>query len=49
MFLLDGVKLLYGIILVNRVPEVVVHKLPDFRGGNKGNFMSITVLIGSFK
>ena len=46
--LLGARKLSFCITVVNRVPEYVVHKLDDFRGGAKGSCMSRAVSMGRF-
>ena len=46
--ILGAKKRFLCVIVLNRVPECVVHKLADFRGGSKGNFMSIVVSMGRF-
>ena len=47
-FLFGARKLFLCIIVVNRVPEYVVHKLSDIRGGSKVKFMIREVSMGRF-
>ena len=46
--LLGARKILLCIIVVSRVPEYVVHKLYDVRGGDKGNLIIRAVYMGRF-